>query len=89
MITKIKLLDGYTGDLQKKLLPENAQAAYARPAYPDIKHKSKCRVYYETECGMKNCCFECIKRFVCREFEGGCDRYTRKTYRNCPEIMQE
>lgn len=85
MITEIKLLNGYIGE-QKKLLPESAQAAYARPAYK-ISHKAECKVYQETECGVKNCCFECMKRFVCKEFDGGCDRYTRETYKECPEII--
>ncbi len=66
---------------------EISQKVYARPAYM-ISHKAECKVYHETECGVKNCCFECMKRFVCKEFEGGCDRYTRKTYRNCPQIIQ-
>jgi len=89
MITGIKLLDGYTGNQQKKILPENAQAVYERPAYPGISHKAECRVYQETECGMKNCCFECMKRFVCKEFEGVCGEYTKATYKNCPERKWE
>lgn len=68
-------------------IPESAQEAYQRPAYP-VSRKTECKVYLETECGVKTCCFECVKRFVCKEFEGGCDRYTRKTYKSCPKLIQ-
>lgn len=80
--------EGYAGIRPKDIPSGSAKEIYARPAYM-ISHKAECRAYQETECGVKNCCFECIKRFVCKEFEGGCDKYTRKTYRNCPQIMQE
>ncbi len=69
-------------------LPESAQEAYKRPAYL-VSRKAQCKVYRETECRVRSCCFECVKRFICKEFEGGCDRYTRNTYRNCPQIIQE
>jgi len=80
--------EGYTG-IRQKTPSGSAKEIYARPAYPDISHKAGCKVYYETACRMKNCCFECIRRFVCKEFEGGCGRYTIKTYRDCPQIIQE
>lgn len=66
---------------------ESAQNIYVRPAYM-ISRKAECKVYQETECGVKTCCFECIKRFVCKEFEGGCGCDTRETYQNCPQIIQ-
>ncbi len=67
---------------------EISQEIYARPAYL-IRHRSECKVYQEAQCGIKTCCFECIRRFVCREFEGVCGCDTRKTYQNCPQIIQE
>ena len=47
------------------------------------------KVYQETKCGVRTCCFECVRRFVCREFEGVCECDTRETYQNCPQIIQE
>ena len=82
-------LEGYTGIRQKERVSESAREICARQAYPGISRKAGCRIYTETECGIKNCCFECMKRFACKEFEGGCDKYTIKTYRNCPQIIQE
>ncbi len=81
-------LNNCIGIRQKEISSKIAQEAYARPAYL-INNKTECKVYQETKCGVKTCCFECIKRFVCKEFEGGCDRYTRKTYRNCHKLIQE
>ncbi len=69
-------------------LPESAQEAYKRPAYL-VSRKAQCKVYQETECGVKTCCFECVKRFVCKEFEGGCDRYTKNTYKSCNKRIQK
>lgn len=83
---KIKKLEEYTGIRPKEMPSGRAQVVYSRPAYM-ISRKAECKVYQETECGIKICCFECAKRFVCKEFEGGCDRYTKKTYKECPEII--
>ncbi|MFG6379172.1 MAG: hypothetical protein K1W19_12795 [Lachnospiraceae bacterium] len=69
-------------------LPESAQEAYKRPAYL-VSRKAECKIYEETECGARSCCFECVKRFVCKEFEGVCGCDTRETYQNCPQIIQE
>lgn len=67
---------------------EISQKVYARPAYL-ISHKTECKVYQETKCGIKTCCFECVRRFVCGEFEGVCGCDTRETYQNCLQIIQE
>ncbi len=75
--------------LNKEVLSEKAQKVYARPAYPNISSKAGCRVYQETKCGIKNCCFECLKRTSCKEFEGGCEHYTKETYKNCPKIIMK
>ncbi len=74
--------------LHKEVLSEKAQKVYARPAYPNI-NRTGCKVYQETECGIENCCFECVKRLICKEFEGGCEHYTKETYKNCPEIIRK
>ncbi len=47
---------------------EISQKVYARPAYL-ISHKTECKVYQETKCGIKTCCFECVRRFVCRSLK--------------------
>lgn len=78
-----------TAILHKEVLSEKAQKVYARPAYPNIISKAGCRIYMETNCGRKNCCFECLKRASCKEFEGGCEYYTKETYKNCPEIIRK
>ncbi len=81
-------LNNCIGIRQKEISSKIAQEAYARPAYL-INNKTECKVYQETKCGVKTCCFECIRRFVCREFEGVCGCDTRETYQNCPQIIQE
>ena len=80
----IRKLNNCIGIRQKEI----SQKVYARPAYL-ISHKTECKVYQETKCGVKTCCFECIRRFVCKEFDGGCDRYTRETYKSCSKLIQE
>lgn len=78
---------GRTESWHKEVSSREAQEVYARPAYPDINSRAGYKVYQETECGIENCCFECVKRFICKEFEGGCDKYTRETYKNCSKII--
>lgn len=67
---------------------EAAQAVFARPAYAVSLKPAECRDYAETSCGRKNCCFECIGRVSCREFDGYCGATDRKNYRSCPERIQ-
>ena len=82
-------LKEYIGIWQKERISKSAKEVCARPAYPGISRKTECRVYTETECGMKNCCFECIRRVSCKEFEGYCGDNTKATYKRCPEIIWE
>lgn len=65
---------------------EAARTVFARPAYAvSLRPAAECRDYAVTGCGRKNCCFECISRVSCKEFEGYCNTADRKTYRSCPE----
>jgi hypothetical protein len=74
--------------LEQEQTPQSAKEAYERKPYAATAQAASCAAYDQTECKRKICCFECLRRASCKEFDGYCGDDTKETYKTCPERQE-
>ncbi len=57
--------------------------------FVEENHMQACKIWNESDCGKKVCCFECGDNEDCNDFFGECAGMTAETYQRCPNKLIE